>query len=234
MATDRALDGESCFALVRPPGHHALSGLAMGFCIINNVAVAAARALGSVDRIAIIDWDLHYGNGTQAIFAKSDRVLYCSVHAEGLFPRSEAAVETRTGAGAGYTVNAPLLPGSTIGDVMHVFTDLFIPVLERVHPDLVIVSAGQDMLADDPLSVMCLHPADYGILTSLLLDATGLSPAFVLEGGYGPDHPASINAILQAVRGHRISVTVPEPSATTRSRVRLYQKLHGVTSDTAC
>ncbi len=124
-AADRARDGESCFAFVRPPGHHALPGWAMGFCIINNVAVAAARALDSVDKVAIIDWDLHHGNGTQEIFVKSDRVVYCSVHAEGLFPYSGAAVEIGTGPGAGYTVNAPLMPGSTIGDVAHVFTDLF-------------------------------------------------------------------------------------------------------------
>ena len=113
------------FALVRPPGHHALPAWAMGFCLINNVAVAAARALDAVDKIAIIDWDLHHGNGTQAIFEKSDRVVSCSVHAEGLFPYYRNAVKTGTGPGAGYTVNAPLLPGSTIGDVAHVFMDLF-------------------------------------------------------------------------------------------------------------
>ena len=100
-------------------------------------------------------------------------------------------------------MNAPLLPGSTIGDVAHVFMDLFFPVLERVHPDLIIVSAGQDMLTDDPLSVMGLVPEDYGTLTGLLVDATGLSPAFVLEGGYGPNHPLAINAILDAVEGKR-------------------------------
>ncbi|MFZ0004488.1 MAG: histone deacetylase [Methanoregula sp.] len=232
-AADRARDGESCFAFVRPPGHHALPGWAMGFCIINNVAVAAARALDSVDKVAIIDWDLHHGNGTQEIFVKSDRVVYCSVHAEGLFPYSGAAVEIGTGPGAGYTVNAPLMPGSTIGDVAHVFTDLFFPVLERVHPDLILVSAGQDMLFDDPLSVMGLVPEDYGTLTSLLLDATGLSPAFVLEGGYGPGNPAAINAILESVDGRRFTDPLPEPSATTRARVRMFRKLHGITNDRA-
>ncbi|MGA2105175.1 MAG: histone deacetylase [Methanoregula sp.] len=232
-AADRARDGESCFALVRPPGHHALPAWAMGFCLINNVAVAAARALDAVDKIAIIDWDLHHGNGTQAIFEKSDRVVYCSVHAEGLFPYSGAAVETGTGPGAGYTVNAPLLPGSTIGDVAHVFMDLFFPVLERVHPDLIIVSAGQDMLTDDPLSVMGLVPEDYGTLTGLLVDATGLSPAFVLEGGYGPNHPLAINAILEAVEGKRNRDPLPEPSAATRARVRMYRRLHGITNDRA-
>jgi len=227
-AAERALEGKSSFALVRPPGHHALPGRAMGFCLINNAAVAAARALGSADRIAIVDWDVHHGNGTQEIFRKSNRVLYCSVHAEGIFPGSGAATETGTGAGAGYTVNAPLLPGSTIGDYAHVFTELFIPVLERARPDLLIVSAGQDAMTGDPLSVMDLHPVDYGTLTGLLLDATGLAPAFILEGGYGRSHPAAINAILSAVGGERSSAQVPGPTDATRARVRLFRKLHGI------
>jgi len=226
-AVERALEGKSSFALVRPPGHHALPGRAMGFCLVNNAAVAAAKALGSVDRVAIVDWDVHHGNGTQEIFFDSDRVLYCSVHAEGIFPRSGAATETGSGTGAGYTVNAPLLPWSTIGDYAHVFTELFLPVLERAKPDLLIVSAGQDALAGDLLSVMYLQPADYGTLAGLLLDATGLCPAFVLEGGYGETHPAAVNAILGSVGGERRTEPVPEPSDATRARVRSFRKLHG-------
>jgi acetoin utilization deacetylase AcuC-like enzyme len=227
MAAERALEGKSSFALVRPPGHHALPGRAMGFCLVNNAAVAAAKALGSVDHVAIVDWDVHHGNGTQEIFKKSDRVLYCSVHAEGIFPHSGAATETGAGAGAGYTVNAPLLPGSTLGDYAHVFAELFLPVLERAKPELLIVSAGQDALAGDPLSVMGLYPADYGALTGLLMDATGLCPAFVLEGGYGAFHPEAINAILRAVGGERSTEPVPAPTDATRARVRLFRKLHG-------
>jgi acetoin utilization deacetylase AcuC-like enzyme len=228
MAAERAREGKSSFALVRPPGHHALPGRAMGFCLINNTAVAVAKALGSVDRVAIVDWDIHHGNGTQEIFKKSERVLYCSVHAEGIFPGSGAATETGSGPGAGYTVNAPLLPGSAIGDYVHVFTELFFPVIERAKPDLLLVSAGQDALAGDPLSVMDLHPADYGVLTGLLLEATGLSPALILEGGYGPSHPAAINAILRAVEGKRRTEQAPGPTDATRARVRVYRKLHGL------
>jgi acetoin utilization deacetylase AcuC-like enzyme len=227
-ATERALDGESCFALVRPPGHHAAAGWAMGFCLINNVAIAAAKALSSVDRVAIIDWDVHHGNGTQDIFYGNDRVLYCSVHAEDFFPRSGAATETGAGAGAGYTINAPLPQKSTIGDYVHIFSDLFLPVLERAHPDLVIVSAGQDALADDPVGGMGLLPADYGTLAGMLIDALGLPPAFVLEGGYGPSQPAAINAILGAVNGKRNTELVPEPSVWARERVRMLRKLHGL------
>ena len=227
MAAERALEGKSSFALVRPPGHHALPGRAMGFCLVNNAAVAAAKALGSVDRVAIVDWDEHHGNGTQEIFEKSARVLYCSVHTEGIFPYTGKATETGTGAGAGYTVNVPLLHGSTIGDYAHVFTELFLPALERAKPDLLIVSAGQDALTCDPLSVMELCPADYGTLAGLLLDATGLCPAFVLEGGYGASHPEAINAILRAVGGERSTEPVPAPTDATRARVRLFRKLHG-------
>ncbi|MFA7694491.1 MAG: histone deacetylase [Methanoregula sp.] len=227
-ATERALDGESCFALVRPPGHHAASGWAMGFCLINNVAIAAAKALTSVQRVAIVDWDVHHGNGTQEIFYGSDRVLYCSVHAEDFFPHSGAATETGTGAGAGFTVNAPLPQKSTIGDYVHVFSEGILPVLERVRPDLVIVSAGQDALADDPVGGMGLLPADYGTLAGMLIDALDLPPAFVLEGGYGPSQPAAISAILGAVNGKRSSEPVPEPSAGARERVRMLRKLHGL------
>ncbi|HVP97452.1 histone deacetylase [Methanoregula sp.] len=228
QAAGMAHEGKSAFALVRPPGHHALPAWAMGFCLINNAAVAAAHMLGTTDRIAIVDWDIHHGNGTQETFKKSERVLYCSVHAEGLFPRSGAATETGSGPGAGCTVNAPLLHGCTIGDYAHVFTDLFIPAIECFNPDLLIVSAGQDSLADDPLSVMDLHPDDYGLLTGLLIDATGLPPAFVLEGGYGRSHPAAVNAILRAAEGERMTHTVPPPRDATRARVRLFRKIHGI------
>jgi acetoin utilization deacetylase AcuC-like enzyme len=227
-ATERALDGESCFALVRPPGHHAASGWAMGFCIINNVAIAAAKALAAVDRVAIVDWDVHHGNGTQDIFYGNDRVLYCSVHAEDFFPRSGAMTETGTGSGAGHTVNAPLPQQSTLGDYVHIFSDLFLPVLERARPDLVIVSAGQDALADDPVGGMGLFPADYGTFTGMLIDALDLAPAFVLEGGYGPSQPAAINAILGAVNGKRNTEPAPEPTAEGRARVRMLRKLHGL------
>jgi acetoin utilization deacetylase AcuC-like enzyme len=228
QAAGMAREGKSAFALVRPPGHHALPERAMGFCLINNAAVAAAMALDSADRIAIVDWDIHHGNGTQEIFRKTNRVLYCSVHAEGLFPRSGAATETGTGTGAGYTANAPLLPGSTGGDVLNVFTDLFIPLIERFDPDLLIISAGQDALADDPLSVMGLRPEDYGMLTGMLIDATGLAPAFILEGGYGRSHPAAVNAILRSAEGERHAGPLQEPTDATRARVRLFRKIHGL------
>lgn len=226
MAGHRALEGESSFALVRPPGHHAASGWAMGFCLVNNAAIAAAEALTSVDRVAIVDWDVHHGNGTQEIFYADNRVLYCSVHADGIFPHSGAATETGTGAGKGYTINAPLPPGSTIGDYACVFSELFLPALERFCPDLLIVSSGHDALSDDPVGGMGLVPEDYGTLAGQLIDTLDLPPAFVLEGGYGPSQPAAVNAILAAIKGHR--GTAPVPAAAILARVRQYKKLHGL------
>jgi acetoin utilization deacetylase AcuC-like enzyme len=200
-AVDRALDGEHSFALVRPPGHHAEADQAMGFCLINNAAVAAAHALRSVDRVAIVDSDLHHGNGTQHIFYNTNRVLYCSVHLEGSFPRTGWVDEVGCGTGRGYTINAPLKRGATIADYSAVFEDLFAPALVRFAPDVLIVSAGQDPLGDDEHGGMALVPEDFGQLTTMLIDATDLPLALVLEGGYGPSHGEAVSWIFRALRG---------------------------------
>jgi len=199
----------------------------MGFCIVNNAAIAAAEALTSVDRVAIVDWDVHHGNGTQEIFYADSRVLYCSVHAEGIFPHSGNADECGVGLGKGYTINAPLPLGSTRGDYACVFLDLILPALERFGPDLVIVSAGQDALRDDPAGGMDLAPGDYGILAGMLIDA-GTVPAFVLEGGYGQSHPEAVRAILGAVAGHREPEPVPASSDAVQERVSRLRELHRI------
>lgn len=202
-AVERALDGEHLFALVRPPGHHAEPDRAMGFCIFNNAAVAAAKALESVDRVAILDWDLHHGNGTQAAFYGSDRVLYCSVHEENSFPKTGWVDEIGTGAGRGYTLNAPLQAGCTITDYQHVFDEIFIPAIVRFRPDALIISAGQDALSDDEHGRMNLEPDDYGTLTGMLIDGTDLPLALTLEGGYGPSLGKAIGGIFGALSGKR-------------------------------
>jgi acetoin utilization deacetylase AcuC-like enzyme len=227
-AMERTLSGEACFALVRPPGHHAAAAWAMGFCLLNNAAIAAATALDAVDRVAIIDWDVHHGNGTQEIFYGSDRVLYCSVHQEDIFPHTGAPGETGSGTGTGYTVNAPLSRGSGIADYTHIFMKVFLPVLGRFRPDLVIVSAGQDILSDDPVGGMKLVPADMGHITGILLDATSMPLTLVLEGGYGPSHPAAIREIFSAIAGRREDREMPAPGRKTSGLVDRLRKLHHV------
>ena len=228
VAAEEALDGRNCFALVRPPGHHAEPGRARGYCLLNNVAIAAARALESVDRVAIVDWDLHHGNGTQEIFYGSDRVLFCSVHQAEGFPGSGGVGETGTGAGRGYTLNAPLEPGCGIADYRFVFGEVFCPALERFHPDLLIISAGQDALADDPKAVMRLAPGDYGILTRMLMEATDLPLALALEGGYGPSLGRAIAAIFRAL-GRKYLDEHPDapPGHSTRELVRILKRVSG-------
>jgi acetoin utilization deacetylase AcuC-like enzyme len=222
QAVDRALGGEHSFALVRPPGHHATPDRAMGFCLFNNAAVATARALREVDRVAIVDWDVHHGNGTEMAFYTSDRVLYCSVHQMGIFPGTGWPDERGAGPGAGYTINAPLEPGSTGADYTLVFREVFIPAIRRFEPDLVVVSAGQDALAGDPLGSMLLEPGDFGVLAGMLADAGPGALALVLEGGYGRLHAGAVGAIIAALDGARFTPGGGEPKASTRQLVETY------------
>jgi acetoin utilization deacetylase AcuC-like enzyme len=224
-AVNRSIDGESCFAFVRPPGHHAEPDRAMGFCIFNNVSIAARAALDRVNKVAIIDWDLHHGNGTQKIFFAEDNVLFCSIHQGNIFPYSGWVDEIGTGKGKGFTINAPLRPGSSIADYHFVFQEVFIPALEQFKPDAVIVSAGQDTLFDDPKSGMLLFPADFGVLTAMLMKTTDLPLALVLEGGYGPSHGQAISRIFAALRGNQVLPEIEEPRRSTRDIVATLKKI---------
>lgn len=201
MAVQRVFQGHHCFALVRPPGHHAGSRHAMGFCIFNNSAIAASYALLHCERVAIVDWDVHHGNGTQEIFYDSPQVLYCSVHQACLFPGTGNPEETGTGAGKGFTLNIPLPPGSTGKEYRAAFEHKIIPRLQRYHPDIIIVSAGQDCLFDDPLGNMDLYPKDFGEMTRLICECAGGPVAFILEGGYGPSHGQAVAEIFRALEG---------------------------------
>jgi acetoin utilization deacetylase AcuC-like enzyme len=227
-AAERTLDGESCFALVRPPGHHAASAWAMGFCLINNVAIAAAKALEQVDRVAIIDWDTHHGNGTQDIFYHTDRVLYCSTHQEDAFPHTGYIEEVGSGSGTGFTINAPLPNQSTIADYSIVFNEVFLPAIARMKPDLIIISAGQDILSNDPVGNMQLVPEDIGYLTRLILDATGMPLALVLEGGYGPSHGAAVRNIFDALGGARFTAGDLAPGKKTLGLVSRLKRIHNL------
>ncbi len=198
-AVSRVFEGSNCFALVRPPGHHAGAGYAMGFCIFNNAAIAASHALLRCDKVAIVDWDVHHGNGTQEIFYSSRDVLYCSVHQTSLFPGTGMPDETGAGDGKGFTLNIPLPAGSTIREYRAAFEQVIIPGLEKYKPDIIIVSAGQDCQSDDPLGDMNLSAADFGEMTRMICKSAAGPVAFILEGGYGPSHGDAIAEIFKAM-----------------------------------
>jgi acetoin utilization deacetylase AcuC-like enzyme len=187
QAVDHALDrAAAAFALVRPPGHHAERDRAMGFCLYNNVAVAAAHALArGLDRVAVVDIDVHHGNGTQWMFYDDPRVLYVSSHQFPFYPGTGAADEVGRGAGAGFTVNVPLEAGATDADYDLVYRTAIVPAVERFSPQLLLISAGFDAHARDPLASMRVSTVGYAaVVRQLKQAAPDGSIALVTEGGY--------------------------------------------------
>ena len=190
----------SAFAMVRPPGHHATPERAMGFCLFNNVAIAVRHAqtrLG-VERVAVVDLDVHHGNGTQDVFYQDGSVLYCSLHQSPLYPGSGTAAERGVGAGLGQTINVPLPPGTGPDRWLGALRDEVLPAIRRHRPQLIVVSAGFDALAGDPLAQMELLPETYGaaaqMLAQVAVELAAAPTVWVLEGGY------DLNQMPEAVR----------------------------------
>ena len=191
-AVESALSGTAAFAIARPPGHHAGRGYGMGFCLLNNVAVAAEHARSSgAERVAILDWDVHHGNGTQDIFYANGDVLYLSVHQSPFYPGTGDAREVGEGCGRGFTANVPL-PGRSGEDVYaEAFSGFFVPILREYRPKLLLVSAGYDAHSADLLGGMRLESASFGRFTARLAalsrEVGAAPPVFLLEGGYNLD-----------------------------------------------
>jgi acetoin utilization deacetylase AcuC-like enzyme len=185
---DALLDGRVAVGalLARPPGHHCLPDRAMGFCLLNNIAVAAAHARArGVRRVAIVDWDVHHGNGTQAIFEQDPAVLFVSLHESPLYPGTGHVSELGRGDGLGRTVNLPFQSGSDGRDYAQAFHEVVLPLVTAHAPELLLVSAGFDAHARDPLSSLKLDAGAFGWMASALRRALPAVPVgFFLEGGY--------------------------------------------------
>ena len=204
-AVDTVMNGDGvrrAFCAVRPPGHHATPDRGMGFCIYNNVALAAryAQRKYRCDRVLIVDWDVHHGNGTQDIFYGDGTVLFFSTHQHPWYPGTGLAIETGEGKGEGKTINCPLPAGAGREEIVGAFREKLLPAAKAFKPDLVLVSAGFDSREGDPLGRFHLSDADFAELTRMMLEVAaehaGGRMVSVLEGGY------ALDGLAAGVRAH--------------------------------
>ncbi len=192
----------SAFCAIRPPGHHALKDRAMGFCIFNNIAIAAryAQQKHKLAKVLIVDWDVHHGNGTQAAFDDDPSVFYFSVHRSPFYPRTGAAEDVGVGQGRGTKLNVPMHAGATDAEYIEAFKEKLVPAARTFRPDIVMISAGFDAHADDPLGGMKLTADGYAQLTRIVkgiaIEHCGGRLVSVLEGGY------NLTALAASVEAH--------------------------------
>lgn len=215
-------EGEAAFLAVRPPGHHATRDRAMGFCLFNNIGVTAAALAARGKTVAIVDWDVHHGNASQDMFYGSREVLYVSTHEFPFYPGTGWIDEAGKGEGEGFNINIPV-PAGTAGDAYEeAFARIVVPVLQQMRPDWILVSAGFDGHADDPLANVNLREADYGRMAFRLAELAPARLIFFLEGGYELDAiSASVAAALNGVAGEFPDLTGDESPPRARHMVEV-------------